>query len=392
MENIVGNKPVSGSNFYGRDKFVRILTGLLESRNSFLLLGLRRMGKSSSITEALRRFTEVNTNAVVISINCQTYKGVADFYKHIYLALPKDWQSKLREALNESKKLPTKIIDVITDHVEAVELPMIGSIKLRNDLIQYSNPLREEITNFLKRQEKQIVIFIDELPSLFEYIERTKGEDEKIIEVESILTTLRMWREIGISQAICGSLNLHIQLEKMGISKKLLAGLNSQQLPKYKYEEAYGLIEALSNTFEIKLRKEQIELILTKLPDHIPQFLQKYFSYIKTFHKDDDFDIATIYDEYLYPDIVKDFEYQFEDRLAKFNKEDREVAIHILNKIKKSENGKVSETDILRSIKKENSYSVLLKLMNHEFLIKSTEEEYHFSLELLKNWWSKKKI
>ena len=63
MKNIFGNQPVSGENFYGREKFVRLLVGILTSGNSFLLLGLRRIGKSSTITETLRRIKENDKNS-----------------------------------------------------------------------------------------------------------------------------------------------------------------------------------------------------------------------------------------------------------------------------------------------------------------------------------------
>ena len=153
MKNIFGNQPVSGENFYGREKFVRLLVGILTSGNSFLLLGLRRIGKSSTITETLRRIKENDKKVEIININCQTYRNIQDFYKHLYLALPLPWQSQLKKVLKDSKKIPTKIIDFITDHVEEVNVGEFGSLKLRNDVINYSTPLKDEITEFFKKQQ-----------------------------------------------------------------------------------------------------------------------------------------------------------------------------------------------------------------------------------------------
>lgn len=389
MKNVFGNQPVFGENFFGRDKFVRLLVGILKSGNSFLLLGLRRIGKSSTITETLRRIKESEKETEIISINCQTYISIEDFYKNLYLALPKTWQSQFRNLLKESKKIPTKIIDVITDHVEEINVSEIGSIKLRNDVINYANPLKDEITSFFKKQEKSIILFIDELPFLFEAIDNDK-DGNSLVEITAILTSLRDWRESGVALAICGSLNLHLQLETLGISKKLLAGLNSQQLPRYTEEEARGLLLALTKSYKINLSIDQIDLMLKQIPDYIPQYLQLYFSSVKTFIEDDDFDIVDIYTKYVYPTMVIDFEYQFDERLAKFTNEERQIAKKMMNLIAKKV--EIHESELLKKVSEENGYLMTLKLLNHEFLIKDEKQNYSFSLELLKKWWLKKSL
>jgi hypothetical protein len=388
MKNIIGNQPVSGDNFFGREKFIKSLLGLLLSNNSFLLLGLKRIGKSSTIEETIRQLKEINKDFEVISINCQTYRNIEDFYKNIYLALPKTWQQKLKDSLKDSKKLPTKIIDFISDHVEELDLPVIGSIKLRNDLINYSKPLNEEISAFFSKQDKQVILYIDELPFLFENIEKDNKEN-KIAEIETVLTTLRDWRNSGLSMIICGSLNLHLQLENLSISRKLLAGLNTQQLPNYTKVEAKGLLKALSESNKFELSDTQIDEALNIMPDYIPQFIQLYFMMMRMYLEDGN-NLKDIYLEHVYPNIVTDFEYQFNERLAKFDKKDFTYIKKILNFISKKE--VVHESEIVKHLKDNKTYSILLNLLSHEFLIKDMEENYRFSLNLLKNWWIKKNI
>lgn len=389
MKNILGNKAVSGDNFHGREKFVRLLVGFLKVRGSFLILGLRRIGKSSAITEAMRLLKEQEKDVEVISINCQTYGSIEDFYKHIYLALPLSWQEQLKNLLKDSKKIPTKIIDIITDHVEEVGVSGVASVKLRNDVISYANPLREEITKFFEKQEKEIVLFVDELPFLFETIEKEQSSDT-ILEIEAILTTLRSWREVGVSLAMSGSLNLHLQLDRFGISHKLLAGLNSQQLPKYTKEEATGLLKKLADSYSTPLTDNHIEYMLNNIPDYIPQYLQVYFSSVKQFIGDDDFDINEIYDKYIYPMVEKDFVYQFDERWSKLTNSEQKIAGQILNIITKE--AKIHESELLKTIQEENGYAVLLKLLTHEFIVKDDALKYSFSLILIQNWWTKKNL
>jgi hypothetical protein len=61
-----------------------------------------------------------------------------------------------------------------------------------------------------------------------------------------------------------------------------------------------------------------------------------------------------------------------------------------LNFISKKE--VVQESEIVKHVKDNKTYSILLNLLSHEFLIKDTQENYRFSLNLLKNWWIKKNI
>jgi len=389
MQNIFGNKAAVGENFYGRSSFVKLLKSILISENSFLLLGLRRLGKSSAVKEALRKVDEEAPEIVIIELNCQTYKSLKDFYKELFRALPEDWKDKFRRLLVESKKLPTKIIDVITDHVEEVSIPLGPKVKLRNDIIEYANPIKEEITRFFKNEESHIVLSIDELPFLFESISKANNETT-IIEIESVLTTLRDWRDIGISQAITGSINLHVQLENLGISKKLLAGLNTQKLPKFTEDEATGLLHALADSQNLKLKPEQIKEMVRIIPDFIPQFLQYYFHVVKTYYEEDSLDLEALYDEYVYPSILSDFEYQFDERLSKLSKVDFQTATELLNLI--SADGKKSQSEILYSIDSENTYSVLLKLLEFEILEMDTKQKYDFAFNLVRNWWNKGKI
>ena len=389
MNNIFGNQAVSGDDFFGRGEIVKHLKGILTAKNSFLLLGLRRIGKSSAIKEAVRKISLENKQIEIIEINCQTYKSIQDFYKNLHLALPRNWQDKVIEAFKESKRLPKKLLDAITDHVEEIDLPYVGSIKLRNDTLSYANTIKEELTAFFKKQDKHIVLVIDELPFLFEHIAQTQNEAIKL-EIEMILSTLRSWRDIGISQAICGSLNLHIQLEQLDISRKLLGGVITQTLPKYSEEESKGLLKALAITDKLPLEEKHIAEMLNLIPDWIPQFLQYFYFSVKIHSSIDLNNIEAVYEKYVYPEIVRDFVYQFNDRFAALNKTDLQITIKILNKILQKPN--ISETELLKDMKGENPYTVLLTLTNQDFIVVNEHQCYDFSFNLIRNWWQKKNI
>jgi hypothetical protein len=389
MDNIFGNQAVSGEDFHGRNDFVKHLKGILLSKNSFLLLGLRRTGKSSALKEVVRLIEIENPETIVINLDCQTYVSIHDLYKNIYLSLPHSWRSKMRKFLLDTKRVPTKLIDFITDHVEEVDIPYVGSVKLRNDAITYANPLKEELTTFFREQKEHIVLILDELPFLFENITENNDAATKL-EIEMILTTLRSWRNIGVSQALCGSLNLHLQLENLGISRKLLGGIVTQTLPKYTREEARGLLTKLAKEGRFPLEDEHLTLIVELLPDCIPQFLQVFHFSLKTHWQGNTEGIKTIFDKYVNPTIVNDFEYQFNERFAKLPPSTLALAKEILNSIYKNPN--ISEAKLLESLNDENVYSILLILANQEFLLINEHNQINFSFEILRNWWRKKTL
>lgn len=387
MNNIFGNQAVSGDDFFGRKDFIKHIKGILIEKNSFLLLGLRRTGKSSALKEVMRLIKLEKPDIVIIDLNCQTYESIQDFYKNIYLALPKTWKGKMREALKATKRIPLKFIDFITDHIEAVDLPYIGSVKLRNDAITYANPIKEELTAFFKKQEKHIILIIDELPFLFENISKQGNEATKL-EIEMILTTLRSWRDIGISEAICGSLNLHLQLNALGISRKLLGGVNTQNLPKFTIDEAKGLIKKLAQSDKIEFTESDLDTIVELLPDCIPQFLQLFYFSLKTHWKGEAENIKPIFDKYVYKVIVEDFEYQFDERFANLPEEYISGAKKILNHIAKYPN--VSEASLLKAVKGDALYKLLPELSNQEFIVMDTKQCFDFSFIIVRNWWKKK--
>jgi hypothetical protein len=389
MNNIFGNGPVSGDDFHGRNDFIRHLKGILISINSFLLLGLRRTGKSSAIKEVVRLINIENPEIIVINLDCQTYVSIQDLYKNIYISLPHTLRSKMRKFLIDTKRMPTKLIDFITDHVEEVDLTYVGSVKLRNDAITYSNPLKEELTTFFEEQNEHIVLILDELPFLFENISETKHEATKL-EIEMILTTLRSWRNIGVSQAICGSLNLHLQLEHLGISRKLLGGVITQTLPRYTQDEAKGLLIKLAKEGKIVLDEKHLETIIALHPDCIPQFLQMFYFSLKTHWDGKTESIKSLFDKYVYPTIVTDFEYQFNERFANLPAPIITLAKDILNTIHK--HPKISEAKMLESLQDERIYSVLMLLVSLEFLVVNENNEIDFSFEILRNWWRKKTL
>ncbi len=384
MKNILG-PPVWGRNFKFREKNIRKGLRLMKNKNSFLILGIRRIGKSSFLKQIAYLIETQSKTTVCIELGCAQYKSILDFYKGIYGKLPKSLKVKFKKLLSDSSSIPKKLIDGITDIFDSVEV-MDTKIDFKDKAMHYSRPLEEIVSNFFK-ESKDVVLFLDELPFFFENL---KDEKNGINQITQVLVNLRDWRDSGLPMGITGSLNLHQQLDHLGISRKLLAGLNTIELDPLTREESKGLIQALLESEKCDWWKPEItDRLMGLLPDYVPYFLQYSFNELIN----QECKTVECVDEVFHNDIMsglfKDFTYQFDERLKFFKSGNLEKAMLILDTVAKNEDLKLS---IIQNELGDNfDYEILTKLIDFEFLKLSGDQEYSFGLKIIKNWWITKR-
>lgn len=386
MKNIIGS-PVYGDNFLFRDKVLRMGLKLLENGNSFLMLGIRRTGKSSYLRQVAHQIKSRDTKNVCIEIDCSTYQSVFDFYRGLYDALPKGLRIRFRKALEDSRQIPKKIIDYITDFIEGVEA-FGGAVTFRDKMMVYNKTFENVVTTFFKSdQNENVFLFIDELPFFFENI---TIEDEKAHEVQMLLTSLRNWRNAGVPMGITGSLNLHQQLEFLGLSRKLLAGLNTITLKPFNRTESAQLFKELLDGKDCDWWTDGItNKLLDLMPDYVPYFLQYAFNAVMVNECNEATKIEEIYHNDIFPGLFADFIYQFEDRLKSYKGEDLNAAMKLLDEVAKR--GKVTLDELQEALGEEFDYAVLIRLIDYEFLTISGDQEYSFTLNIIHNWWKQKR-
>jgi len=189
---------------------------------------------------------------------------------------------------------------------------------------------------------------------------------------------------------ITGSLNLHQQLEHLGISRKLLAGLNTIELDSFTKKESQAFIEELLRIDKYDWWTVAItEKLLSLLPDYVPYFLQYAYNEIAVNECKTPAEVEEVYHNEIMSGLFKDFIYQFDERLGVFKGEGLEVAMSILDAIALQEDIKL--TDLQKSIGQVFNYEVLVKLIDYEFLKLSGLQEYSYSLQIIKNWWKAKR-
>ena len=299
--------------------------------------------------------------------------------------MPKGLKVKFKKFLSESKQLTKRLIDGITDIFDSVEI-LDSKIDFQDKLMNYSKPFEELVTAFFK-DTPNVFLFLDELPFFFKNI---GNEPQHITEISQILTNLRSWRHAGLAMGVTGSLNLHQQLEHLGISRKLLAGLNTIELDPLTHEESISFIESLLAEDKYDWWITEItDKILSLLPDNVPYFLQYAYNEIAVHQCQSAAEVEEVYHNEITSGLFKDFIYQFDERLKIFKGDKLQSAMLILDTIAKKEDIKLPELqDTVGVI---FSYDTLVQLIDHEFIKISGLQEYSFSLQIIKNWWITKR-
>lgn len=385
MQNIT-TTPVSGENFLNREYEIKYCISRLEEGNSLSILGLRRTGKSSFLKEVARLMR--NNGFYPMELDCQTYSKPSELFLGILKQLPKNMLEALTENLKRIKKIPSAILDALNvDSVKGFGVDIKFDKKVRDYWIPISDSIEKTITN----SDKKIILFLDELPYFFENLLDQKTDDNfSETEVKQILATLRSWRNEGIQMAICGSLNINNFLESYSISHKLLAGLTKIDVNPFSNDEAINLLDKLAeshkiNWFNIEIKNKILELI----QDNTPFFIQVFFARLVIETECDIEKLQEIFELHVYPEIIKEFIYQFGERLGNYSEEEQKQAEIILDYI--AQNGSDSFINIKDQSKSNLELKTFLKLNSDEFLKPAIGNTYSFSLNILRTWWIEKR-
>ena len=180
--------------------------------------------------------------------------------------------------------------------------------------------------------------------------------------------------------AICGSLNINNFLESYSISRKLLAGLTSVEVKPFSDDEAKNLLQELSDSHKIDWLDNEIKnKVLELIQDNIPFFIQYFFAFLMIEKKCSVDRLQEIFDLKVYPGLIKEFIYQFEERLGNYSEEVQKQAEIILDYI--AQNGSDSFTEIKNKSKIELELKTFLKLISDEFLKPDRGNSHSFSLK-----------
>lgn len=377
--------PVFGDDFMFRDYEKSYCINSLKEGNSLLVLGIRRTGKSSLLKEVARLMRKEGYQ--IVEIDCQDSNKPSELFLEILKALPADSFNRLTGYLKTLKSLPKDIIEAL--NIESIKGFGVD-IQFDKRIRDYWIPISKSIERILLNKEEKIILFLDELPYFFENLTDPKnigGYSE--VEVKQILATLRSWRNEGIQMTLCGSLNISYFLSSKSISEKLLAGLNSIEINLFTDDEAKKLLKKLAKSRNITWITDKISAkIIELIQDNVPFFIQTYFGFLSLENECSLDRLEEIFETKVYPSLIKNFLYQFDERLANYSLKDRKHVDVVLDYIAKYD---IASFEDIRIKNKTLDLKVFHKLISDEIIKPSRAGNCSFTLNIVKSWWKEKR-
>lgn len=348
---------------------------------SVLLTGIRRTGKSELLKAALVKHAECG--GLVGFLDVSDYVTLQDFYRDLLRQIPTGILSKLTTALSGMKSVPDRLLSWIRSHVDKIEVAgaEIDFNPPGDALPRYWQPICEELQQVLSKQnrDKLPVIGIDELPFMLENL-LERGVDAK--ELTVMLASLRKLRDAGLRLIIAGSISMENLLTLNNIPHTILGGLSREVIPPFSREEARSYLQSrLAGT--LASSGPSVEVVLDTLPDFIPEFLNIAEVHVRNCANSAACEAALR--QKVLPAIRRAFLTQFEERLAKnYQLNELSVAERILDSVARAGamGGRLDGSALPPGYR-----TVLLKLQYDNFIAEGDDFDWHFGLNLLRQWW-----
>ena len=378
--------------FMFREREIRRIEAALARKESILLVGIRRTGKTQLMKEIVRRHNDgdgFGKRGKAVYLDVSDYRSLHHFYNDLLANLPKPFLQRMTELLQPAKAIPNNVMDWLRRHIGKVSVPGYGGIDLRKpeeelDVTPYWDPIARAMLKSLEDSSVsgEIAFFaIDEFPFMVENLLKDKVSSE---EINVALATLRKLRNSGIPMLLSGSISLENLLSLNNISHTVLGGLQRENLRPFSESEARSYLQELLGKHPAAAA---IEVVLKRLPDYVPQFLEDSAYFLRGLPDANDAkDVDSAMEAEVLPAIRRSFNEQFQERLYKhYPGDELYCAEQLLDQLAKApETGAPIDTSQLPS---REHRQALIKLKYDMFIEEAPNHGYRFTLNILRLWW-----
>lgn len=392
---VVGN-PVTGDDFFNREDELRELRALLTQGASILLTAPRRIGKTSLLLEARRRFED---DYAFLFVDVQACRS------EVECILKLTMEARAHRALGH-KVLDAfrNVLGGLLDRVEEVGAAEL-SIKLREGLTADWQAKADEVLQRLSQADLPVVVWFDELPVLASTL--LFGDEGQLTpaRIESVRVFLSWLRAATIRHhgrlrfVVSGSIGLEPLLTRVGLSETINT-LTPMRLGPWSSETARGYIRDRASRAGIAIKDDAIDHVIARLGYLIPHHVAMFMHFIRrdAAHRAGggcaSGDIDRIYQHDMlsvhgHADLAT-----YEDRLRRVvPSESFAAALELLTEA--AVVGRLSGKAAV-AIVREHGFSdreaadtlrFLLGVFEHDGYLKRAGENYVFLSHLLRDWW-----
>jgi hypothetical protein len=280
MDNIAG-PPVEGDNFFGRDLDVAAFVDTLRNHD-ILLLGPRRIGKTSFARAVMTSLVHVGWN--VLEINVATCVDERGFIEKLNKAIDANARSGVSQVWSSLQGSLNKL----TRRIQSVKVPVPGAGSLGIDLKSaededWSN-LASDTLRVMGEIDQPWLIYIDELP-IFLYNIIRNDSAQGVQRVRRFLDWFR--NDVrGLPEChqmrwlITGSVGLDTLVQRHGMADTINS-LKHESLTPFSETLAADMVQKLAQRYELAFSADDAKALVQAVQWPQPYYLQLVFNVLR---------------------------------------------------------------------------------------------------------------
>lgn len=378
MKNIIG-PPVTGNNFFGREKELKLAWQSIQDGNNLILPSPRRIGKTSFALKLQEIAREKGWKT--IHMNLEEYdelKFIKDLTaKLIELSSLQSIKAKGKKILQGFARLKPKI------NYEGAEL----SYEIEGKEI---DPY-DEIDNLIDHN-KNTLIFLDELTILLQYMKAEENGERRVGRMLHWMRKLRINENSKVRWILCSSVGITNFTHDLGFSDSI-NDLDYFKLRTLTPPESMMMLQKLSNEYNLELNEELQKLIIQKLKYCIPFFLQVIFKKIYYLYCVEEVKLNEELIEKTYKEITSEDHFNtWVERIQKQYGDIKDLCFKILKFLcqtpasRRSIYNQIIET-VTETNKAEEITAKLLHMLKNDGYLMEEEGTYMFRSPLIRDFW-----
>lgn len=400
MDNIAGT-PVEGGNFFGRGHDLDVLSDILENHD-ILLLGPRRIGKTSIARAIMKRVQSQGWRAVEINVaSCMDERGVLEKLNAIL-------KPELESLAGKAKAAVVDPLQNLAGRIKKVTVPGVGGVELAQTGEEDWTAVANDLLRLLGHEEARWLVYIDELPIFLFNVIRNDMQNG----VQRVRRFLDWFRNDvrGLPGAgrirwlVSGSVGLDTLVQLHGMADTINS-MKHQTLEAYSEAEAAEMLGLLAARYTLPWSPEAASQLISAVQWPQPYYLQAAFHHLRVLHATTPATelahlVEQAIDKLAQPGEDNDF-HHWEGRLSlQLTSADAGHALALLNRAARSPQGARPE-DLLADLEgrmpqaaTEESRRVFIRLrdiLQRDAYWQPDEssgvKRYRFRLEPLRRWW-----
>jgi hypothetical protein len=395
-----GNWVKGEDRFWNREQEIELFIERLDEGANLYLIAQRRIGKTSLMREVENR---IDDDYICLQLDLQKAKTPEDVIVELSVAT-----HEYASLWTKTRETFSNILSGTTESLQALQLDQLR-VEIKDGLLGGNWPTKgNRLLTELADSEKQVVIFMDELPILLNRILGPPDEERDGQSVEMVDELMSWIRKNAIEHrgdirfVIAGSIGLEPILRRIGLSATI-NNFKPINLKPWDADTAIGCLEALANNYDVEFEEGACERITERLACCIPHHVQMFFSHIyERCRKRGDMtctveDVDQVYEEHMLSTKGHAELSTFEERLEMMVGND--LLPFVLDLLTEAAVANGLTHDAIDVHREEHELSgregtektrEVLQILEHDGYLRRESEQYVFISHLLRDWWKRR--